>query len=81
MPLLKFPNTLSEYRPAVSTSPIMKSLERIVKDVFLNIKPKNLDSFQFAWRTGKVVDDVMSVLLNMILAHLEGAKTFVFSFY
>ncbi len=69
--LLKIPNTLNDYKPVALTSLIMKSLERTVKDVLLNIMNANLDSLQFACRTGRVVDDAISALLNTILAHLE----------
>lgn len=48
-----------------------------MKDVLLNKRKANLDSLQFACRTGRVVDDAISALLNKILAHLEGTKTFV----
>ncbi len=48
-----------------------------MKDVLLNIRKVSLDSLQFACRTGRVVDDAISALLNTILAHLKGAKTCV----
>ncbi|KAI5086940.1 gastrula zinc finger protein XlCGF28.1-like, partial [Silurus meridionalis] len=71
------PTSLNEYRPVALTSLIMKTFERIVKDTLLSMVQANLDPFQFAYRSGRGVDDVICALLNMILAHLEGAKTFV----
>lgn len=44
---------------------------------FSNTVQENLDPLQFAYRSGRGADDAMSTLLNMILSHLEGAKTFV----
>lgn len=59
------------------TSLVMKSFERIVKDELMNTAQANSDPLQFAYRAGRGVDDAIITLLNMIVSHLEGAKSFV----
>lgn len=46
-----------------------------MKDKLLTMVQDNLDPFQFM--SGRGVDNAISTFLNMILAHLEGAKTLV----
>ena len=63
--------------PMALISLIMKSFEMIVKDKLMNTVQANLDPLQFAYQAGKGVDDAIITLLNMIMSHLEGTKSFV----
>ncbi len=79
VPKNNVPQCLNEYRPVALTSLIMKTFERVVKDKLLSMVQENLDPFQFAYRHGRGVDDAISTLLNMILAHLRAYYCFLFS--
>lgn len=54
----------------------MKLFEKIVREELLTSVIDNLDSLQFAYRRGKGVNDDDNIL-NMILTHLKGVKSFV----
>ena len=77
VPKNKCTKTLNDFRPVALTSLVMKSFERIVKDELMNTVQANLDPLQFAYRAGRGVDDAIITLINMIVAHLEEAKSFV----
>lgn len=77
VPKSKYTKTLNDFRPMALTSLVMKSFERIVKDELMNTAQANSDPLQFAYRAGRGVDDAIITLLNMIVSHLEGAKSFV----
>lgn len=70
------PKSLNGFRPVALTSLVMKSFEKIVKETLLTCVQDNLDPFQFAYRSGRGVEDALATLLNLVLTHLEGAKTF-----
>ena len=55
---------------------LVKSLEKSVKETLLTCVQDNLDPLQFAYRPGRGVADAVGTLLNLVLTHLEGAKTF-----
>lgn len=54
----------------------MKSFQKIVKAVLLSKVKDHLEPFQFTYWSGRGVEDATGTLLNMILRHLEGTKTF-----
>lgn len=68
-------SSLGDYRPVALTSLIMKSFEKIVRKEILTLTQPALDPMQFAYRSGRGVDDATCTLLNMILGHLEGKKS------
>ena len=51
------PKQFNDLRPVALTSLVMKTLERIVKNLVLNVVEPLLDPLQFAYRVGKGVDD------------------------
>lgn len=59
----------------VLTSLVMKYFERIFKDAFFTVVQADLDPLQFAYRSGRGVEDDISTLLNMSLSNLKTAKT------
>ena len=75
MPKNQAPKSLNDYRPVALTSLIMKVFERIVKEALLTAVQADLDPLQFAYRSGRGVDDAISTLLNMVLTHVEEAKS------
>ncbi|XDV11492.1 hypothetical protein PO909_000423 [Leuciscus waleckii] len=79
MPIAKknYSTSLKDYRPVALTSLVMKSFEKIVRKEILASTQSALDPMQFAYRSGRGVDDATCTLLNMILRHLEGKKTHV----
>lgn len=69
---LKTPNY---FRSVLLTSLVMKTFEKIVKNVLLNtVQDKIFNSLTCPSRG---VDDATGTLLNMVLKHLEGTKSFV----
>lgn len=77
VPKNNHPKSLNDDRPVALTSLVMKSFEKIVKEVLLDTVQANPDPLQFAHRAGRGVDDVGSTLVSAILTHLEGAMTFL----
>ena len=78
VPKNKCTKTLNNFRPVALDSLVMKSFERIVKDELMNTFQANLDPLPFAYQAGRGVDDAIITLLNMIVSHLEGTKSFVY---
>ncbi|KAF7650870.1 hypothetical protein LDENG_00119440 [Lucifuga dentata] len=66
--------SLKDYRPVALTSLVMKSFEKMVKEKILTSVQAALDPLQFAYRTGRGVEDATCTLLNLVLRHLEGSK-------
>lgn len=50
---------------------VMKNFERIVKDEIISLTGNRLDPLQFAYQTGKSVDDAKIFILDKIYKHLE----------
>ena len=59
------------------TALVMKSFEKIAKDVQLNSVQENVDPLQFTYRSVSGWMMQQAVLTLMILTQLEGVKTFV----
>ena len=53
----------------------MKTLEKIIKFFILAVTERNLDPLQFAYRSGRGVDDAKLFILNTLYRHLEGPQT------
>ena len=53
----------------------MKTLEKIIKFFILAVTECNLDPLQFAYRSGRGVDDAKLFILNTLYRHLEGPQT------
>ena len=52
----------------------MKTLEKIIKALVLNVTEKCLDPLQFAYRAGRGVEDAKLFILNTLYKHLEKPK-------
>ena len=76
IPVPKKPNAVSmnDYRPVALTSVIMKVFERIVCKQLSNVE---MDSYQFAYRANRSVEDAVSLCLHTILQHLQRPATYV----
>ena len=68
----KLPN---DFRPIALTSVVMKTLKEIIKFLILAVTECNLDPLQFAYRSGRSVDDAKLFILNTLYRHLEGPQT------
>ena len=68
----KLPN---DFRPIALTSVVMKTLKEIIKFLILAVTECNLDPLQFAYRSGRGVDDAKLFILNTLYKHLEGPQT------
>ena len=68
----KLPN---DFQPIALTSLVMKTLENIIKFFILAVTECNLDPLQFAYRSGRGVDDAKLFILNTLYRHLEGPQT------
>ena len=55
----------------------MKCFERLVKDHIISILPVTLDSFQFAYRPNRSIDDAIVIALHTSLSHLNKRNTYV----
>ena len=67
---LKLPN---DFRPIALTSLVMKTLENIIKFFILAVTEYNLDPLQFAYQSGRGVDDAKLFILNTLYRHLEAS--------
>ena len=54
----------------------MKVLERIVLARLKTITNPHLDPLQFAYRSGRSVDDAVSLLMHFLLKHEDKPKTY-----
>ena len=78
LPVPKRPITqLNDFRPVALTSVVMKCLEKLillrVKTYFSPVQ----DPFQFAYRSGRSVEDAILLLLNNIYEHIDKPKGIV----
>ncbi|KAI2643773.1 putative RNA-directed DNA polymerase from transposon BS [Labeo rohita] len=62
---------LNDYRPVALTSVVMKAFEKLVLAYLKDITGPLLDSFQFAYRANRSVDDTVNMALHYILQHLD----------
>ncbi|KAL0197700.1 hypothetical protein M9458_006240, partial [Cirrhinus mrigala] len=62
---------LNDYRPVALTSVVMKAFEKLVLAYLKDITGPLLDSFQFAYRANRSVDDAVNMALHYILQHLD----------
>ena len=69
------PKILNDFRPVALTSLVMKTFEKLVKQVLLEKLEQQLDPLQFAYRASRGVEDVKLALLNSLFKHLEAPKT------
>ncbi|KAL0146691.1 hypothetical protein M9458_058031 [Cirrhinus mrigala] len=61
----------NDYRPVALTSVVMKAFEKLVLAYLKDITGPLLDSFQFAYRANRSVDDAVNMALHYILQHLD----------
>jgi len=69
------PKSLNDFRPVALTSLVMKSFEKIIKEAVLLQVGDQLDPLQFAYRSGRGVEDAVITLLHFIFSHLDREKT------
>lgn len=71
----KSPKELNDPRPVALTSLVMKTFERLVKQILTDKVQGLLDPMQFAYRVNRRVDDATTTLFNYLYKYLEGTKT------
>jgi hypothetical protein len=71
VPKSKSVSTLNDYRPVALTSHIMKCLERLVISYVKPKLDKDLDRYQFAYKSNRSVEDAINYCLHFVLRHLE----------
>lgn len=64
---------LNDYRPVALTSIAVKVFERLVCKFLARVE---MDSYQFAYRANRSVEDAVSLCLHSILQHLEAPNTY-----
>ena len=69
-------SSLNDYRPVALTSVVMKVLERIVLSQLKSATNHLLDPLQFAYRSGRSVDDAVSLLMHYLLNHADKPKSY-----
>jgi hypothetical protein len=65
------PTEPNHYRPVALTPLPMKCLEKIMLKNLLPFVDPHLDPLQFAYRSGRGVEDAVATLLHKVLRHLE----------
>jgi hypothetical protein len=70
-------NTKVTCPPVALTSVAMKCFERLVMAHINIIIPETLDPLQFAYRSNRSTDDVISIALHTALSHLDKRNTYV----
>lgn len=65
------PKTLNDLRPVALTSLVMKAMEKIIKQHIISVTDPLMDPLQFAFRTGRGVDDAKIFIMDTIHKHLE----------
>lgn len=77
IPILKSknPKELNEYRPIALTSLVIESFEKILKDEIISLTLDKLDPLQFAYQSGKGVEDAKLFILDRVYKHLEQPKS------
>ena len=76
VPKVNIPTAMNNLRPVALTSDIMKCFESIVKKHLWSYVQNISDKFQFAYRSGRSVDDAVVTLLDILCAHLDHAKCY-----
>ena len=71
IPKVKNPRELNDFRPIALTSIVMKNLEKILKGEILSLAAGKIDPLQFAYQTGKGVEDAKLFMLDKVYKHLE----------
>ena len=69
-------SSLNDYRPVALTSVVMKVLEGIVLSHLKSATDHLLDPLQFAYRSGRSVDDAVSLLTHYLLNHTDKPKLY-----
>ena len=67
---------MNDLRPVALTSVIMKCFERIVLKHIKSCFSPHQDSLQFAYRSGRSVDDAISVFLDNVYSHLDKPRAY-----
>lgn len=67
---------LNDYRPIALTSVVMKSFERIILSHLKELTSHLMDSYQFAYRFNRSVEDTVNLALYRIMQHLESSNTY-----
>jgi len=67
--------SFNDLRPVALTSLVMKAMERIIKDYITKETASQLDPLQFAYRTGRGVDDAKVFVTDIVHKHLESPNT------
>ncbi len=76
VPKSKTVKEMNDLRPVALTSVIMKCFERIIlKEIKLCFTPSQ-DGLQFAYRSGRSVDDAISLFLDNVYSHLDKPRTY-----
>ena len=75
------PSELNDYRPVALTSVPFKCLERIILNELLQFVSPHLDTYQFAYRKGRSVEDATLCFVNCISSHLETSNTYARSLF
>ena len=76
VPKKSSPQCMNDYRPVALTSVIMKCFEKIVLNFINALLPKNFDTFQFAYRPQRNIDDAIAINIHEILNHCESKNTY-----
>ena len=69
-------SSLNDYRPVALTSVVMKVLERIILSQLKSATKHLIDPLQFAYRSGRSVDDAVSLLMHYLLNHTDKPKSY-----
>ena len=64
----------NDYRPVALTSVIMKCFEKIIINFLKAAVGCSLDTFQFAYRSNRGIEDAVLALDYFLLKHLENSK-------
>ena len=70
------PSVLNDYRPVALTSCIMKSFENIILNYIGSILSPDFDTFQFAYKKKRSIDDALTINCHEILKHLESKNSY-----
>ena len=76
VPKKKSPTTLNDYRHVALTSLFMKCFEKIVSQHLLTFTSQQQDTFQFAYKSHRGVDDAILTLLHKAFLHLDKPGSF-----
>ena len=77
IPKIPKPAVLNDFRPIALTSLIMKCFEGLIKDVILVQTKDYTDPVQFAYCSGRGVDDAILTLMHYIHEHLDKSQNYV----